>query len=104
MEWGTSNNIYIKLAQVALFKAYSELYSSWWQKMDKRASLNLQRLVERKTRDLDFSKCIKDKDQLVLMNEEEIKKLFWHILLIEAIEENELSKSVEDKTLGLFKN
>ena len=47
-----------KVAQDAVFKAYNELYSSWWQRIVERVYLNLQRPVERKTRDLNCSKCI----------------------------------------------
>ena len=41
-----------KVAQDAVFKAYNELYSSWWQRIVERVSLNSQRQVERKTREV----------------------------------------------------
>ena len=63
-------------------KAYENLYKRLDTKDGERDIYKLAKARERKTRDLNQVKCIKDKNQTVLMNKGAIKERWRSILKI----------------------
>ena len=58
----------------AKFKAYGDLYNRLDAKDSEKIIYKLVKLRKRKTKDLNYIKCIKGKDEAILVTEEEIKE------------------------------
>ena len=63
-----------KVIKDAKFKAYDDLYDKLGTKDGEKDVYKLAKLRERKTRDFNHIKCIKNEDSRVLVKEEEIKE------------------------------
>ena len=63
-----------KEAKKAVFKAYDDLYHKLGTKEVEMGIYKLARIRDRKCRDLDHVRCIKNEDQRVLVKDEDIKE------------------------------
>ena len=76
-----------KVIRDAKFKTYDDLYDKLGTKNGEKDVYKLAKLRERKTRDFNHIKCIKNKDSRVLVQEEEIKER-WRSYFEKLLNEN----------------
>ena len=76
-----------KVIRDAKFKAYDDLYDKLGIKDGEKDAYKLAKLRERKTRDFNHIKCIKNEDSRVLVQEEKIK-VRWRSYFEKLLNEN----------------
>ena len=76
-----------KVIRDVKFKAYDDLYDKLGTKDRENDVYKLAKLRERKTRDFNHIKCIKNEDSRVLVQEEEIKER-WRSYFEKLLNEN----------------
>ena len=90
-----------KLVSEAKSKAFEELYHKLGTREGEKDIFKLAKLRERKTRDLQHVRCVKDEDQRVLVNEVDIKErwhCYFHKLLNEGCSGEPFAHMVKEDT------
>ena len=86
-----------KVIRDAKFKAYDDLYDKLGTKDGENDIYKLVMLRERKTRDFNYIKCIKNEDSRVLVQEEEIKKR-WRSYFEKQLNKNHTGNTILEES------
>ena len=82
-----------KVIRDAKFKSFDELYDKLGTKDEEKDICKLAKLRERKTRDFIHSKCVKNEDSRVLVQDEEIKER-WISYFEKLLNENHTGNTI----------
>ena len=86
-----------KVIRDAKFKAYDDLYNNLGTKDGENDVYKLAKLRERKTRDFNHIKCIKNEDSRMLAQEKEIKET-WRSYFEKLLNENYTGNTILEES------